>query len=473
MTLWTEAPTHLLHGEPWTGKSSELLDVVEPATEEVIAGIPVAGAEDVDRAVEDAAGAQPGWAALGADGRAEVVAAAVASATPAADELAELQCREMGQPWSIARPLVDAVLGGLSAAMEAARAYPFATRLVGDDKAGTDVLRLPRGVGGLITPWNFPLPVAMGGLAGLLAGGNTVVWKPSELSPLSAVRLAELLDLPAGVLNVVLGDGRTGAHLAAHPRIAMVVFTGSVEAGRSVARACAERFVPALLELGGKDPVVVDDDVDIAWAAGVVAYGGLWNSGQVCTSMERVYVHRSVADDFVDALVTAAQSKVVGVPMDPATELGPLVSAHQRQAVVQHVDDAVARGAQVLTGGSQPAERGFYFPPTVLLGVGEGMLAHDVETFGPTIGVQVVDSFADGLSRAARSDYGLCATLLTNRPEHALRGSEIPAAMCWVNEWQGGAPGAVYEPARLSGLGAVGTLDTFTRPMTLHRGLGR
>jgi succinate-semialdehyde dehydrogenase/glutarate-semialdehyde dehydrogenase len=278
-----------------------------------------------------------------------------------------------------------------------------------------------------------------------------------------------LLALPAGVLNVVLGDAATGQALTSHRDNAITVFTGSVEAGRDVNRRCAERFTPALLELGGKDPVVVDRDVDPATAAETIAHGALWNSGQVCTSMERVYVHAAVADEDIAALVQAASAAVVGDPLDPATQLGPLASHGQREQVHAHVRDAVRKGAALLLGGEIPDGVGYFYPPTVLTGVTEGMLLHDVETFGPVISVTVVESFDEGLRRAARSDYALCATLLTNDPGNARRGREVPAALCWVNAWQGGAPGMVYEPARVSGLGAVGTLDTFTRPTVLHR----
>jgi succinate-semialdehyde dehydrogenase/glutarate-semialdehyde dehydrogenase len=469
MTLWSDVLQHHIDGEPFAGKGTDWLLLTNPATEALLARVPVGSEADVDLAMAAAVAAAPGWSTLGADGRAELVARAVERAVPHADELARLQCVEMGQPWAVARPLVDAVLGGLSAALTAARGYAWETRLGGDDVWGTDQRRVPRGVGVLITPWNFPLPVAMGGLAGLLAGGNTVVWKPSELSPLSASRLVELLELPAGVLNLVLGDAGTGQALASHPDNAITVFTGSVEAGRDVNRRCAERFVPTLLELGGKDPVVVDETVDPEVAAATVTYGALWNSGQVCTSMERVYLHRDIADEVLAGILALAAAKVVGDPLDPATDLGPLASRAQRDQVHAHVRDAVDKGATMLLGGVVPEGVGWFYPPTVVTGIRPGMLLHDVETFGPVVAVTVVDSFEEGLRRAADSAYALCATILTTDPTRAGRGREIPAALCWVNGWQGGAPGMVYEPARSSGLGAVGTLDTFTRPTTLHR----
>jgi succinate-semialdehyde dehydrogenase/glutarate-semialdehyde dehydrogenase len=470
MTLWKVRLEHYVCGAHLAGKGAESLALRSPATGEVLAEMPVATATEVEQAMAAAASAAPGWAALGPAGRAVQVQQGVERAVPYADELARLQCLEMGQPWAVARPLVDAVLAGLPAAMSGALGYAWESRLAGDDDWGTVQRRVPRGVGVLITPWNFPLPVAMGGLAGLLAGGNTVVWKPSELSPLSALRLAELLDLPAGVLNVVLGDGTTGQALTSHPANSITVFTGSVEAGRDVNRRCAERFAPTLLELGGKDPVVVDETVDPDTAAATIVHGALWNSGQVCTSMERVYLHRDVADTVIDRLLDLAAARSVGDPLDPTTDLGPLVSQQQRATVHQHVQDAVDQGATLLLGGVLPEGAGSFYPVTVLTGIREGMLLHDVETFGPVVAITVVDSFDEGIARAARSDYALCATVLTTDPARAARAAEIPAALCWVNEWQGGAAGMVYEPARTSGVGAVGTLDTFTRPTVLHKG---
>jgi succinate-semialdehyde dehydrogenase/glutarate-semialdehyde dehydrogenase len=459
--------THAIDGRHVAGGESTRA-VVDPATGRAVATMPVGSTDTVDAAVRGAATAAPSWGGSSPERRAAAIGAGVARALAAVDELAELQCREMGQPWAVARPLAEQSLLGLHEALESACAYPFVSKLDSGD-ATTEVLRLPRGVGALISPWNFPLPVALGGLGSLLAGGNTVVWKPSELSPLSAVRLVELLDLPAGVLNVVLGDAGTGRALCSHRDVAIGVFTGSVSSGRDVAARFAERFCPVLLELGGKDPVVIDDDVDPEWAAEVVAFGAFWNTGQVCTSMERIYVHQGIAASFVDALVAIAENYVVGPPLDPGTQLGPLVSERQRDLVVAHVEEAVATGARVLTGGRTPAGPGFFYPPTVVADVARGMRLHDEETFGPIAAVQVVPSFDAGIQEARTSEYGLCATLLTGRDEHARRGAEIPSAMCWVNEWQGGAPGSVYEPARISGIGAVGTLDSVTRPMTLHR----
>ena len=436
--------------------------VIDPTTTEVLADLPVAGADDVAGAVDKASASD--WSRLSPADRAEAVSAGVQRALVAGDELARLQGLEMGQPWSIARPLVDALLTELADTMTAAVDYPFVTSLA----PTTEVRRLPRGPAALISPWNFPLPVALGGLMLLLAGGNPVVWKPSEVSPLSALRLVELLDLPAGALTVVTGEADTGRLLCDHPDIAIGHFTGSVSAGREVARRFADRFRPVVMELGGKDPVVVDADVDPLWAAEVVAHGAFWNSGQVCTSMERIYVHEAIAAPFVDALASKAEQYAVGAPLEPGTELGPLATPAQRRHVLDHLADAEAKGVRVVARGTAPELPGWFLPPVVVTGLAPGMRLHDEETFGPVAAVRTVSSFDEGIALAKASPYGLGATLLTNDDDHAARATELPAAVCWVNEWQGGASGAVYEPTGISGIGAVVTLDTMTRPMMIH-----
>ncbi|MDP9101077.1 MAG: aldehyde dehydrogenase family protein [Actinomycetota bacterium] len=440
--------------------------VINPTTTQVLAGLPIGSADDVADAVDKAAAAD--WPRMTPPDRADAVLEGVQRAGAAGDELARLQCLEMGQPWSIARPLVDALLAEFADTMTAAINYPFVTSLA-TTPATTEVRRLPRGPAALITPWNFPLPVALGGLMLLIAAGNAVVWKPSEISPLSALRLVELLDLPAGALTVVTGDASTGRALCDHPDIAIGHFTGSVAAGREVARRFADRFRPVVMELGGKDPVVIDADVDPLWAAQVVAHGAFWNSGQVCTSMERIYVHDSIAAQFVDALAATTERYVVGDPLDPATELGPLGTAEHREHVRAHLADAEANGAQVVARGTTPELPGWFLPPVVVTGLEPGMRLHDEETFGPVAAVRTVSSYDEGIALARASAYGLAATVLTNNGAHAAQAAELPAAVVWVNEWQGGASGAVYEPTGVSGIGVVGTLDTMTRPMMLHR----
>ena len=299
-----------------------------------------------------------------------------------------------------------------------------------------------------------------------------MILKPSERSPLSAIGLVDLLELPPGVLNVVLGDGRAGAPLAAHPDVDFVSFTGSTAVGRSIASASASQLRPVALELGGKDPVIVDSDVDPGWAAEQVAVGAFTNTGQICTSMERIYVHRAVYDPFVERLTELAAAHVMGPGTEESTTLGPLVDERQRRIVASHVEDALARGARALTGGAVPDRPGFFYPPTVLVDVTDDMVVMNEETFGPVAPVMAVSSFEEALEKAASSEYGLAATVLTRDTAHAEAAARaLPAAIVWVNEWQGGHPDFEYEPARSSGYGRTGGrawLDTVTRPKAIH-----
>jgi acyl-CoA reductase-like NAD-dependent aldehyde dehydrogenase len=280
-----------------------------------------------------------------------------------------------------------------------------------------------------------------------------VVLKPSEKTPLSTARLVELMDMPAGVLNLLLGDARAGRALVAHPGVDVVMHTGSVDTGREIAQACARSLKKAVLELGGKDPLIVDAGVDPRWAASQAASGAFANAGQVCTSVERIYVHESIAAEFVAALVDEARSLVVGDGLDPETQIGPLIDVAQREVVHSHVADAVERGARLETGGPRDGA-GFFYEPTVLTGVDDDMQIMQEETFGPVAAVRVVRSFEEGLAAANGTQYGLAASVLTASQEHAQRAARmLDAGTVKVNAVWGGAPGGAAEPRRSSGMG--------------------
>ncbi|WP_116206616.1 aldehyde dehydrogenase family protein [Amycolatopsis circi] len=451
-----------------------LLDLVNPATEEVIARHPAGSAEDVDAAVSAAVAAHPAWAATPVAERVARITAWADAIAAHAGELVELECREMGKPLGIGRTFLDGAVAGLRAAAEEALSYDFEQLVERPDGGRTRILRHPLGATAVITPWNFPVTAVLAAIGPLLAAGNTVVLKPSERGPLSVVRLlelAELAELPPGVVNLVLGDARAGIPLTEHDQIRLVHFTGSVATGKRVGAAAGERLRRAVLELGGKDPVVVDAGVDPVATAQAVAFGAFINTGQICTSMERIYVHRDVAEPFVEALVAAAESFPVGNGLDEGVVLGPLVDRQQRDIVARHVEDAVRKGAKVRTGGIVPSGKGFYYPPTVLTDVDDSMLVLTEETFGPVAPVVVVDSFEEGLERAAQSKYGLAATVYTDDPDHIAAAASIPAGVTWVNQWQGGGPERLYEPAGDSGMGATGAraaYDAATRPASVH-----
>lgn len=459
-------------GGSWTDSHSEtFLDLINPATEETIGRFPAGCADDVDDAVAAAVAAQVSWGSLSVAIRTARIQAWADRIAEHAGELAELECREMGKPVGLGRSFIEAGAAGLKAAASAALSYSFEKTIDLPGGSQTQIIRRPLGVAAIVVPWNFPVPMVLGALGPLLAAGNTVVVKPSERTPLATTRLFELLELPDGVVNLVLGDARSGQPLVAHEQVELVHFTGSVATGQQVGAETGRLLHRSILELGGKDPVVVDADVDVPATAGAVAFGAFVNTGQICTSMERIYVHQDVADEFITALAAAAATYTMGNGFDDGTMLGPLVNEQQRQIVHHHVTDALARGATLRTGGQLPGGTGFFYPATVLTDVDDSMLVMTEETFGPIAPVSVISSFDEGLERASNSTYGLAATVYSNDPAHIAAASRIPAGVVWVNQWQGGGPECIYEPARSSGMGATGSTASFdaaTRPVSVH-----
>jgi acyl-CoA reductase-like NAD-dependent aldehyde dehydrogenase len=318
----------------------------------------------------------------------------------------------------------------------------------------------------VLTPWNDPVAVAAGLLGAALVTGNTVVHKPSERCPRTGRRFAELLaaHLPDGVLEIVDGDGAVGARLAAAEQVDVVAHVGSSLTGRQIARACAERGAKALLENGGNDPLIVDAGVDPRWAAGQAALGAFANAGQICVSVERIYVVEPVADPFVDALAAEAR--------DWADRIGPLVDKQQREQVHRHVTDAVQSGAQLLVGGEPRPGPGSYYPPTLLTDCTPEMLVFCEETFGPVAPVRVVPDFETALAEAADDRYGLAATVLTPDMAHAQEAwRTLPVGTVKINSVFGGAPGGASQPRRASGSGfgfGPELLDEMTTMKVVH-----
>lgn len=461
---------NIIDGTPVEATDPQHLDVVNPATEQVVAQIPAGSAADADAAVDSARIAHPGWASLDLEDRLGHLSRTADNVERHVRELAELENQEMGKPIPLAEQFIAGGIAALRLSIERARSYRFIADVTAPGESGrTVVVREPLGVVALIVPWNFTVTSILGAFGPLLAAGNTVVIKPSEKAPLSAARLVELCDLPVGVTNLLLGDARAGKPLAEHEAVKLLHFTGSVDAGRSVGVAAAKRLQRSILELGGNDPVLVDADVDVAATAKAVATSTFINSGQICTSSERIYVHRAVADEFIAALV--AEAGAWKVSDDPyAQGLGPLVDDIQRGIVHAHVRDAVDRGATLLCGGEQPDRPGYFYPATVLTDVTSDMCIMKEETFGPVAPVTVVDSFAQAIDLANTTSFGLAATVYCSTPENLRRCREINAGIVWINEWQHGGVNVVYEPWGVSGMGASGaaaSFDAATRPLSM------
>jgi acyl-CoA reductase-like NAD-dependent aldehyde dehydrogenase len=454
----------LIDGAWTTGRSPRTLTVSDPRDDSEVTALTAASDADVADAVRSARAAAPDWARTAPAARGAALHAAASAVEQDADKLAEVMSAEMGKPVVEAR---DSILAGVSTLRQYAELGPVHRgRTLAGSYDAVDVMAFgPRGVVAVITPWNDPVAVACGLLGAALVTGNTVVHKPSERTPGTGVRLARLLapHFPDGVLAVVSGDAGTGAALAAAD-VDVVAHVGSTATGRSIAAACARTGAKALLENGGSDPLIVDAGVDPVWAAEQAALGSFANSGQICVAVERIYVHRELAEDFVAALVTAAD--------DWSGRIGPLVDRRLRTAVHDQVAAAVAAGADLRRGGVLPDGPGAWYPATVLSGCTDDMAVLRDETFGPVAPVAVVDSFEEALARAADSPYGLAATVLTRSMSRAQTATrDLAAGTVKVNNVFGGAPGGAAHPRRASGQGfgyGPELLDEMTATRVVH-----
>jgi acyl-CoA reductase-like NAD-dependent aldehyde dehydrogenase len=413
------SPDRLVEHRPYHRGPVATLTVIEPATEEVLAELPQAGVEEADAAIARAKAAFPAWRAVGPGERAAILRAVAAAVRERLEELARLEARNVGKPIADARGEVGMVADVFDYYAGAPE------RLLGDTipvAGGIDMtFREPLGVVGLITPWNFPLAIASWKIGPALAAGNAVVLKPAELTPLTALeleRLAVAAGLPEGVLNVVVGAGRVvGERLVTHPDVAKVAFTGSTAVGRRVGELAAQSITRVTLELGGKSANVVFADADLERAAASAPMAVFGNAGQDCCARSRILVERRALEPFMAALEAAVQGVRVGDPLDDATEMGPLVSARQRETVASYVDD----GAPVAIRGEAPGGPGFWFPPTVLGPVSNDDRAAREEIFGPVACVIPFDDEADAIRLANDTIYGLSGSIWTENGARALR----------------------------------------------------
>ena len=412
------------------------LKVVNPATEEAIEEIATTSREDLDRTTERARRGFEEWRGFAGLDRAELFHEISANLRGHADELAEIMTREGGKPFIENRDEVTWTAACFDYYGEIARDNVGYLPAPIEAQQLALVIKEPVGTVACIVPWNYPLLLAAWKVAPALAAGNAVILKPSEETPLATRRMAELIEgLPAGLLQTVYGAGDVGDALVRHPGVDMVAFTGSQETGRKVGVAAAERLIPANLELGGKDPFIICDDVDVEIAAQGAVWAACLNAGQVCTSSERFYVMQSVVDDFVEASRSYVESLQIGDPMDKRTDIGPMINAKGREKVERHVGEAVQRGAKVIAGGERWGKRGFFYEPTILTGVEPSMTVMRDETFGPVVPVVEVGSLDEAIEQANSVPYGLGANVYTQDFEKMLKCMrEIRAGTVWIND---------------------------------------
>ncbi|WP_250509775.1 betaine-aldehyde dehydrogenase [Caballeronia sp. GACF4] len=464
--------------------SGETFVTLDPATGESIAHVQQASQADVDRAVHAAHEGQREWAAMTAMQRSRILRRTVDLLRAHNDELAALETRDTGKPIAETRA-VDIVTGadvieyyaGLATAIEG-------TQIPLRESSFVYTRREPLGVCAGIGAWNYPIQIACWKSAPALAAGNAMIFKPSEITPLTALKLAEIYTeagVPAGVFNVVQGDGRVGAMLAEHAGIEKISFTGGVQTGKKVmAHAGGSTLKEVTMELGGKSPLIVFHDANLERAADIAMSANFFSSGQVCTNGTRVFVERGVIERF-EALVLERVKRIrIGAPDDPLTNFGPLASAAQLHKVLGFIESGKREGARLIAGGARMSDgafaRGQYVAPTVFADCRDDMRIVREEIFGPVMSILAFDDEDEVIARANDTEYGLAAGVVTENISRAHRViHRLQAGICWINTW-GESPAEMpvggYKQSGVGRENGIVTLNAYTRIKSVQVELG-
>lgn len=438
--------------------SGEPLALANPADDTETAVISQGSPADVESATTAAQAAFGEWSRRTAGDRARILLRLADLIDSDVESLTRLEVEETGKPWAV---FAD---GELPFATDNLRFFAGAARSLEGSGAGvlssgytSMLVRRPIGVVGAITPWNFPMIMAIWKLGPALAAGNTIVIKPAPLTPRTTLRLAELAieaGMPPGVLNVVTGGADVGEALVRDPRVQMVSVTGSSRTGRNVMVAAADSFTRVHLELGGKAPALVFADADLARLARAITLGTTYNSGQDCTAVTRVYAQAEIFDQVVESLRTTMESVRVGNPMEPSTDIGPLISAAHRERVHGYVTRAVSHGARVVTGGIVPNGAGNYYPPTLITGAAQDSEIVQDEVFGPVLAILPFSDEAGAISLANDCRYGLASSIWTSDSARSLRvAHQLDFGVTWINDHLPIASEAPHGGVKASGFG--------------------
>lgn len=442
-------------------KDGATIDVLNPHDNSLITRVAEAKAADVDAAVDAAERAFPSWSGMPAAERGKLLLKLADRIEAEADALAKLEAIDTGHPIRDAKN-IDVLRTAACYRYFGGMADKFQGSLVPVEAGFLNyVSRVPIGVVGQIVPWNFPLMFTSWKLGPALAAGNTVVMKPSEITPLSTLRIAEMMaeiGFPEGVVNIVVGYGATaGQHLAEHPRVGKISFTGSTNIGRRIVEASQGNLKRVQLELGGKGANIVFEDANLAAAVNGSAWAIFHNQGQACIAGSRLIVHEKVADEFLERFITLAKSIRLGNPLDPETEMGPLTSTVHRDRVLSYVEVAKQQGGEILAGGKRPANpelaKGCYIEPTVVRAKPTDRVSQE-EVFGPFVTVTTFKDDADALRIANSTEYGLGSGLWTSDLSRAHKmAREIRAGMVWINSYKRVNPGSPFGGVGQSGYG--------------------